>query len=317
MGVGLLLAMLCAGIAVGLLVPLSNVKRFADLVIVFGLFILLFAMGTQIGVEDRIIENLGTIGMDAAILCVGSVGGSILFVHLGGILANVRGQTDEVGGDGRGPGTDQPPADGSDDTDHRMTLLVVGSLGTGLVLGVTILPSSLVAILDAATTYSLLALVFGVGVGVGADREALRYARHFGWWVFAIPLLVAVGSVAGAIALAFVVGMPVWEVAAVGAGFGWYSYAGVVLFELHSTELGTIAFLANIFREIVTILLLPGIARHLGGVTSIAPGGATTMDVTLPIIREVSGDEFVVPALINGMVLSALAVVLVPFFVGI
>lgn len=315
MGVGSLLAMLVAGVAVGLFVPFSDVKRYADVIIVGGLVVLLFAMGTQIGVEDRIIENLNSIGVTAAVLCLGSVGGSVLLVHVAGAFANNR----QRRGPARGSRSalSEPPADDSEGSDHGMTLLVVGSLGAGIVLGVTVLPASLVASFDSATTYALLALVFGVGVGVGADREALGYAREFGWWVFAIPLLVALGSVGGAIALASVVGMPIGEVAAVGAGFGWYSYAGVVLFELQGTHLGTIAFLANIFREIVTILILPAVARHLGGVTSIAPGGATTMDVTLPIIREVSGDEFVVPALVNGMVLSALAVVLVPFFVGI
>jgi len=62
------------------------------------------------------------------------------------------------------------------------------------------------------------------------------------------------------------------------------------MFDLGGMKLGAIAFLANLFREIVTFFVLPVVAKYFGGVTSIAPGGATTMDVTLPLIQRVSGE---------------------------
>jgi len=119
------------------------------------------------------------------------------------------------------------------------------------------------------------------------------------------------------VVLGAVIDMPATHAAAVAAGFGWYSYAGVVVFDLGGVELGTIAFLANLLREIVTFLVLPAVAKYFGGITSIAPGGATTMDVTLPLIQRVSGERFVIPALINGLVLSVAATVLVPTILGI
>jgi len=56
------------------------------------------------------------------------------------------------------------------------------------------------------------------------------------------------------------------------------------------------------------------LVKYLGRLISIAPGGATTMDVTLPLIKKTAGDEMVLPALINGIVLSALVPILVPLF---
>lgn len=127
----------------------------------------------------------------------------------------------------------------------------------------------------------------------------------------------AVGSILGGVLFGVVIDMPVTHAAAVAAGFGWYSYAGVVVFDLGGVELGTIAFLANLFREIFTFFVLPVVAKYFGGVTSIAPGGATTMDVTLPLIQRVSGERFVIPALINGLVLAVAATVLIPTILGI
>src|SRR5699024_4057232 len=106
--------------------------------------------------------------------------------------------------------------------------------------------------------------------------------------------------------------LPVIDSAAVTAGFGWYSYAGVVVSNLGGIELGAVAFLTNFFRELITFLLLPFIAKYLGGMTSIAPGGATTMDGTLPMVQRVSGERFVVPALVNGIVLSVFATLFIP-----
>ena len=42
-----------------------------------------------------------------------------------------------------------------------------------------------------------------------------------------------------------------------GAGLGWYSLSGALLTRLHSPELGALAFLSNVLREILAILLMP------------------------------------------------------------
>jgi len=41
------------------------------------------------------------------------------------------------------------------------------------------------------------------------------------------------------------------------------------------------------------------------------------MDVTLPLIQRVSGEKFVIPALINGLLLAIAATVLIPIILGI
>ena len=73
---------------------------------------------------------------------------------------------------------------------------------------------------------------------------------------------------------------------AISSGFGWYSLSGIILTQLHSAEIGTIAFLTNIFRELITVVSIPFIAKYLNDYTAIAPAGATSMDSTLPIISK-------------------------------
>lgn len=190
--------------------------------------------------------------------------------------------------------------------------LVLVPLAVGVGVSIVGLPGSIVRTLESASEYVLPVLLFGVGITVGSDSGVLTYTAQIGWGVLAIPLLVAVGSILGGVLSGIAIGFPVIDSAAVTAGFGWYSYAGVVVSNLGGIELGAVAFLANFFRELITFFLLPFIAKYLGGMTSIAPGGATTMDVTLPMVQRVSGERFVVPALINGIVLSVFATLFVP-----
>ncbi|OWZ84566.1 hypothetical protein CDO51_02055 [Natranaerobius trueperi] len=43
------------------------------------------------------------------------------------------------------------------------------------------------------------------------------------------------------------------------------------------------AFLINVFREVIAIICIPFVAKHLGGIASLALGGATTMDITIQL----------------------------------
>ena len=107
------------------------------------------------------------------------------------------------------------------------------------------------------------------------------------------------------------------ESLAIASGFGWYSLSGVMLKEMGGDTLGAIAFLTNVFREIITVILIPILAQKLNSYTAIAPAGATSMDTTLPLISKVTNPEVTVMAFINGVLLSSLVPVFVTFFYNI
>ncbi|WP_435159176.1 lysine exporter LysO family protein [Haladaptatus sp. DFWS20] len=312
MSVETLLVSLLIGGVLGYYLPSDRTQQIGDDIIFAGLAVLLISIGAQLGGNNHILQDLDTIGGSALVLCLGTVIGSIICVYLTiaitSIVDPLSASSDENGFTRQGSSSELE----TDGFDWKITALIFISLVVGFGLSNIGLPEHLVTSLASISDYALLALLFGVGVTVGSDTKAVSHIVHIGWGVLLIPVAVAVGSILGGVLLGMVINMPIAHAAAVAAGFGWYSYAGVVVFDLSGMKLGAIAFLANLFREIVTFFVLPVVTKYFGGVTSIAPGGATTMDVTLPLIQRVSGEKFVIPALINGLVLSVAATVLIP-----
>jgi uncharacterized membrane protein YbjE (DUF340 family) len=196
-----------------------------------------------------------------------------------------------------------------------MTRLIFASVGVGVCLGYWVIPTNLTGYFDQLTTVALFILLFGVGIDLGQQRETWHRLYKMGWRVILVPLLVAVGSLVGAVLVGFALGMPINESSAVGAGFGWYSLSGVLIAKIYTMELGTIAFITNIVRELMALLLIPLVAKYVGNYSAIAPGGATTMDTTLPVIAKSTDADTAVVAFINGTVLTALVPILVPLLI--
>lgn len=78
-----ILATLLVGIAIGLkdLVP-HKWLPFVDKLMMVGVFGILFTMGAQVGADDKLLSNLGSIGVSALILAVAAIFGSIACVML-------------------------------------------------------------------------------------------------------------------------------------------------------------------------------------------------------------------------------------------
>ena len=74
------------------------------------------------------------------------------------------------------------------------------------------------------------------------------------------------------------------------------------------------ALLANIIREVFTLLGAPLVVRYFGPLAPISCGGATTMDTTLPIITRTSGQDFVLLSLFHGFLVDFSVPFLVTMF---
>ena len=107
------------------------------------------------------------------------------------------------------------------------------------------------------------------------------------------------------------------EYLAVGSGFGYYSLSSILITQYKGVELGTIALLANIFREILTLLLAPWMVKYFGKLALISAGGATTMDTTFPVIVRNSGKEYSIVSIYHGFVMDFSVPFLVTLFCSI
>jgi uncharacterized membrane protein YbjE (DUF340 family) len=193
-----------------------------------------------------------------------------------------------------------------------MTIAIVASVAAGLGLGLTVIPPSWHPLMDSISGWALTFLVFLVGIGIGRNRDLLKTLREAGVRMLLIPASVALGTLAGCAAAGALLSMQPGQSLAVGAGFGWYTLSGVLLGQLHSPALGAMAFLANVARELLAVLLIPVLARRWSFTMAVAPGGATTMDTTLPLISSCTDSKTAMLAFANGVVLSSLVPVLVP-----
>ncbi|AEG59612.1 protein of unknown function DUF340 membrane [Desulforamulus ruminis DSM 2154] len=191
----------------------------------------------------------------------------------------------------------------------------MGAVAVGIAAGYWLLPEVMGPYLNPITTTSLYLLLFGIGIDLGRQREVWGKLWSMGWKVLLLPVLVALGSLAGAAVSGLILGLPFNESTAIGAGFGWYSLSGVLIAEIYHVETGALAFMTNVARELLTFLSVPLVARYIGRFSAVAPGGATTMDTTLPLITKATDADMAVIAFINGSVLSTLVPLLVPFFI--
>ena len=173
------------------------------------------------------------------------------------------------------------------------------------------------------STWLLYLLLAQVGLGVGSDpklKEILKGARPR-------MLLIPAATIAGTLLFSllssvFISRWSVPEVLAVGSGFGYYSLSSVLITTLKESsigaqaaaELGTLALIANIFREMATLVFAPVLAKVFGPAAPISAGGATTMDVTLPVISRVSGENWIVASMIHGFLVDFSVPWLVSFF---
>ncbi|SMB86363.1 Membrane protein of unknown function [Desulfonispora thiosulfatigenes DSM 11270] len=197
-----------------------------------------------------------------------------------------------------------------------MTWVIISSVFVGIIIGKIGFLSQLVGSVDMFTTIVLNILLFVVGIDLGRNRTIWKKLKELGWKILLIPLGTVIGSLGGAFIIGFFLKMDAIHAMAVGAGFGWYSLSGVMLQKMVSIEIGTIAFLSNIFREVLALALVPIVARKFGKIPAVAPGGATTMDTTLPIIVKSTSPDMAIIAFIHGLVLTFLVPFLVPIIVN-
>ena len=166
--------------------------------------------------------------------------------------------------------------------------------------------------------YALCGLMFCVGISVGNDPQTLQNFRKLNPRLIFLPIMTILGTLAGSAVVSLILSQrSVTDCLAIGSGFGYYSLSSIFITEYRGAEMGTIALLANISREILTLLSAPLLVRWFGNLAPISAGGATTMDTTLPIITQTAGQQFVVISIFHGFVVDFSVQFLVTLFCSI
>lgn len=204
----------------------------------------------------------------------------------------------------------------------KSSMIIVGAFIAGCIAGwLGWMPEGETA--SRLSLWVLFALMLQVGMGIGSDSRLREILRTVSPRMLLVPCATVVGTIAASAAVSLLLAR--WsapQVLAVGCGFGYYSLSSILVASVGeasmgaqvAAELATIALMANIFREIFTLLLSPLMVRWFSPLAPICAGGATTMDTTLPVITRFSGREWVFVSIAHGMVVDFSVPFLVPFF---
>lgn len=303
------LVIMIAGVLVGATVFPARLKGANEKLTLICTALLIFSMGAMLGGRDSFLDELGSVGWASLLFCLIPVVFSTVVVY---------GFTNLFMSDitRRPPGAHvAAAAEDADASSSHGEALMIGMAVGALVLGVAYgLVGVVFAPLDALAENSnlvLYALMFFVGISVGGSRGLLGKLRQYHVRVLIIPAGIVVGSVVGGLVCAPLVGLSLPTGAAVASGLGWYSLSGVMMTELAGAQVGSITFMANLLRELVSFFSIPWIAKHLNYPTCIAPAGATSEDTTLPMMIRCTNGETVVLSVLNGVICSALVPVLI------
>lgn len=309
---GILSGVLCRKLSTGARISLTDVAaRWQGRIVTWLIWLLLFLLGIEVGSNEMIVRSLPTLGVEALLLSsAATLGCCVLACMLwrvsknNTVLENVKKETST---DKEGNPAEKEGLQGSSLIRGlrvmKGSLIVVGFFVIGLLGGIEkMVPSWL---LDGDVSFvALCGLLLFVGLGIGLNPEMKKEVRSLSPRMALLPVVTIIGSWLGALLIWTVLHRTLSDCMAINSGFAYYSLSSIFITEYRGAELGTIALLANIIREMLTLLGAPLMARWFGPLAPISAGGATTMDTTLPILSQTVGQRYIALSIYHGFVVD-------------
>lgn len=195
----------------------------------------------------------------------------------------------------------------------KFSLILLGLFLLGVGMGTTgLCPQTLLS--DSLSLQLVrLTLLLG-GLSMGLDPLFFSHLRQVHGRMLLVPAGIIAGSLAGAGLVALLLPrISLHDGVLVGAGLGYYSLSSILIGQARGAELGVVALIANILREVSTLLLAPFLVRTFGKLAAVASAGATSSDTTLPVIQRNTDHATTLIAVVNGLILT----LIMPFLVAV
>ncbi|MCL1808378.1 MAG: lysine exporter LysO family protein [Clostridiales bacterium] len=274
------------------------------------LVVLMFAIGISVGADDTVIESIGVIGFQCAVIALCAVFFSVLLVFLlEKTLLPLDRLKNRLVDEQMGTGADA----GADSEQKRSPLVWVipACIVVGAAAGYFAVPAECLDAVNRCFLVSLAVLYVTVGIGLSQHRGVFGYMKTLGWRVALLPVAILIGSLTGGAAAGLFMGLAPHVSVLSASGMSYYSITGAFMTQAYGIKTGTYGFLVNVFREFFTVLLLPLLIK-VGKGAPIAGGAAGNMDTMLVPVSKFVGVELGFVALITGTVLTFAVPVLLP-----
>ena len=281
--------------------------------ITYSIWVMLFCIGIEVGANKVLMNSLGRLGLESLTVtlvtafCCGT--GCLFFWNFisGSSFRKIR-KLEEKESSAEKKKFSFGKLWHTLQESFIIVAFFIAGVFAGLFFGCEFIPAD-------ATLYSLYVLLACVGFGIGQNRDLVRSLKSTKKKLMLLPLVTVLCTWAGSLLTAAI--FPhhsITEWLAVGSGFGYYSISSIIITEVKGAELGTIALIYNVMREIFVIVFAPLIFKHFGPLAPISIGGATTADTTLPAITRVSGTALVPVSIFHGILVDFSVPFIVPFF---
>lgn len=344
---GILSGVLCRKLSTGACISLTDVvARWQGKILTWLIWLLLFLLGIEVGSNEMIVRSLPTLGVEALLLSTAAtLGCCVLAWALWRVSKDHTAQEnakkealatviEEVSSDKKSSAEEETSADKEETSADKegKPANKEGLQGSSLLRGLKVMKGSLIVVgffvigllggiekmvpawlLNGEVSFvALCGLLLFVGLGIGLNPEMKKEVRSLSPRMALLPVVTIIGSWLGALLIWTVLHRTLSDCMAINSGFAYYSLSSIFITEYRGAELGTIALLANIIREMLTLLGAPLMARWFGPLAPISAGGATTMDTTLPILSQTVGQRYVALSIYHGFVVDFT----VPFLVS-
>ena len=264
----------------------------------------MLVIGLNIGSSPQVMDNLGRIGLNCAVLSLGAILSSALLTSLceRTILPLEETRKQFAG---------ETIADEADSHFSPLVLLMPTCIVLGILAGYFLFPNVPGTVLDTILTVSLILLYVGVGVSLGENKAVFRFIRKLGPRLLILPVAIFLGSILGGLIVGIVLRIPLNYAVISTSGMGYYSLTGATMTDYLGIEAGTYGFVVNVIRDVFTILLMPLLVKISKG-SPIAAGAAGCMDTMLVPVTKAVGTELGIVALLSGTILTFLVPVWLP-----
>ena len=195
-----------------------------------------------------------------------------------------------------------------------MVFITIISLLSGIFMGNQVLDEDIVSFLNNNSDYVMCLFMLLIGISIGSNKNVFKNLRKNCLIMFLIPVGIVSGSMLGGFICSLFIDIPLNKCMAVVSGLGWYTLSCTAVSDLAGVELGTVALISNLLRELISFITIPVLSKYVNPYTAIAPAAATSEDTSLPMLIKYTSEDIVLMAVFNGVVCSLLVPVLTQIF---
>jgi uncharacterized membrane protein YbjE (DUF340 family) len=303
-------------LAIGFFIGMRNLTermlKKIDGIINIALVVLMLTIGINIGINDSVMSNLDSIGLNCLAISLSAIAFSVLFtVIIEKTALPLDKLKEKLSSENININSEIDISKEGKSENSRLIWIMPVSIVIGVILGYFLTSYIQTFLLDYMLIGSLIILYVSVGISLSSNKKVFKYIKILGFRVIYISIAVIAGSLVGGFVSGTLLGIPLHISVMSASGMSYYSLTGAYMTQVYGIQAGTYGFVVNVMREFFTVLLLPFLIKISMG-SPIASGAAGNMDTMLVPVTKVVGAELGLVTLITGVILTFVVPFILP-----